>query len=274
MKKFFFNLGLLIIGVILLAVIVWLGCSKSPVSHETSGDISAMSLTSYFPLTSGTNLDFRVIDNSTGDTTRQRYIIGGSIPYSSTQTIFTWLSFDVDHPFYTDTGYLCLDDDVLYYYDDLYSRPEAILSTPFTVGKTWPRFTTSKGILDSGAVIDINYGYNYIKYSDSGLSGGNGGPGDYNPYDGLNPITGGGGSFKNFPSSGSNSYEICTIEDITLTSGITYHNCIKVGSENGDYDYNYWYAPGIGLVKYILGENSDVYPDGKVVGERVPGWNY
>ncbi len=265
MKKFFFNLGLLATAVALLAVIVWIGCSKSPVSYETSGDISAMSLTSYFPLTSGTNLDFRVIDNSTGDTTRQRYIVGGSIPYSGTQTIFTWLSFDVDHPFYTDTGYLCLDDDVLYYYDDLYMRPEAILSTPFTIGKTWQRFTTSKGILDSGAVIDINYDYNYIKYNDSGLSSDN---------DGLNPITDGGWSFKNFPSSGSNSYEICTIEDITLVSGVTYHNCIKVGSKNGDYNYNYWYAPGIGLVKYILGENPDDYPDGKIVGERVPGWNY
>jgi len=98
-------------------------------------------------LTSGTNLDFRVIDNSTNDTTRQRYFVGGTITYSNTQAIFRWISLNVDHPFYTDTGYLYLDDGVLYYYDNLYVRPEAILSTPFAIGKTWQRYSTSKGIL-------------------------------------------------------------------------------------------------------------------------------
>ncbi len=275
MKKLQFNLGLLAMTIILMAAIVWIGCTKSPVSSEASKDLSALSLTSYFPLTTGTNLDFRVIDNSTNDTTRQRYIVGGTITYSNTQAIFQWISLNVDHPFYADTGYLCLDNGILYYYDNLYMRPEAILSTPFEVGKSWQRYGTSKGILDSGMVVDINNNYYYIKYDDTGLSGNNNnGLGDYNPYDNSGPINNDGGSYKNFPSSGSNCFGINTIEDITMSSGITYGDCIKVGSENGDYNYSYWYAPNVGLVKYVLGQNTNDYPDGRIVGERVPGWNY
>ncbi len=272
MKKFLLNLSFLTTAFVLMAAITWIGCSKTPTTNDTSTDLSSLGLTAYFPLNGGSHIDFNVINYATGDTTRERYVIGSSNEYSSTQTIFGWISYDVDHPFFVDTGYLCLDDEILYYYDNLYGRPETILSTPFEVGKTWARYSSAKGILDSGTVIDINYGYDYNKYSDGSSGDGSYGPGDYNPYGGYGYDDG--WSFKNFPSAGSNVYEIYTVEDISLGNGTSYRNCIKVISKNGDLEYDYWYAPGMGLVKYILAEDPNEYPDGKIVGERVPGWNY
>jgi len=273
MKKFLFNLGLLTMAVILMAAITWVGCSDTPTSTETTKDISSQSLTSYFPLSGNSNLDFEVIDYVSNDTTRQRYAVGSANEFSSTQTVYGWISYDVEHPYFVDTGYFCLDNGVLYYYSNLYMRPEAILSTPFEVGKTWARYTTTKGLLDSGTVIDLNYDYEVIKY-DNGSGDDYNGLNDYNPYGIGENDNNGDGSYKNFPSSGSNSYEITAVETVTLKSGTSYNNCICVGSTNGDYHYNYWYAPGVGLIKYVLGQDQNDYPNGRVVGEKVPGWNY
>jgi hypothetical protein len=276
MNKFLFKLTIPTAAAVFLAVLIWSGCTKSPTSMESSNDITSANITTYFPLTSGSNLDFRVIDNTTNDTTRQRYTIGDRLNYSSSQVVLTWISFNIDQPFHVDTGYFCLDDDVLYYYDNLYKRPEVILSKPFTVGKTWQRYSTSKGLLDSNSVIGINGDNYYIKYNDSSLLGGDNNSNGYqNPFNtDTNPNNDNGRTYKNFPSSGNNSFEILDIGDITLNNGVSYSNCIKIGNENGEYKNYYWYAPNVGLVKYVIADDNDTYPNGRIEGEKVQGWNY
>jgi len=275
MKKLIFKLTIPAATAIIMAVLIWSGCTKSPTSVESTNDISSANITTYFPLTSGSNLDFRVIDNSTNDTTRQRYTIGGRLDYGSNQVVLTWISFNIDQPFHVDTGYLCLDGDVLYYYDNLYMRPEALLTKPFAIGKTWQRYSTSKGLLDSNGVISLNGDDYYIKYDDSSLLGGNDNPGGYqNPYNNTNPTGDNGRTYKNFPSSGNNLFEILDVEDVTLSNGISYSDCIRIGNENGEYKNYYWYAPNVGLVKYVIADDDNTYPNGKVEGQKVQGWNY
>ncbi len=99
-----------------------------------------------------------------------------------------------------------------------------ILESPFEIGKTWNRYDTT-------VASDNN---------DDGGSTGDGG--DIN---------------RSVPGSEYLTMTIVAKESVQALDGHVYGNCLKVAWQVGEYAYNYyWYAAGIGLVKYESVSNS------------------
>jgi hypothetical protein len=99
-----------------------------------------------------------------------------------------------------------------------------ILESPFVIGNSWNRNDTSTG---DPTIIDI------------GVDTGNGGGVIYKP-----------------ETDNYSTMSIVSIEDVLALNNITYGHCIKVAWQTGPSTYNYyWYAPGIGLIKFKQGVN-------------------
>jgi len=94
---------------------------------------------------------------------------------------------------------------------------------------------------------------------------------NYNDGDGLPDPYNGNGAAKNFPTMGSNYLEVSAIEDIKLSNGNSFTQCLKVENGSRSSSNYYWYAPGVGLVRYVIGVDPQNYPEGEVVGEVVLG---
>jgi hypothetical protein len=112
------------------------------------------------------------------------------------------------------------------------SRGERILESPFVVGNTWNRFDTSS----TPVINDYDDFYNDDNEINDGY-----------PWD----------TYKTKPDDGYYTMSIVARESVEGLNGINYGNCIKVAWQTGEYSWNYyWYAAGIGLVKYEHNYNS------------------
>lgn len=101
-----------------------------------------------------------------------------------------------------------------------------LLEGPFTVGHSWNRYNTTISTGDDNG--------------DTDTSG-----------------TGGDIQLGSVPGDDYQTMSIVAKESVTALDGHTYGNCVKVSWQIGEYAYNYyWYAAGIGLVKFESVSNA------------------
>ena len=246
-------------GVIVAVILVmfWGGCSDDTITTVTSGgsnDLAVTGVTEYFPLSQGFSSMYEVEND--GITEIVIYTIGKEVSFSG-GTATEWISYQPSIGY--DTGYFKASSTALYYYSDLTSSPDKILELPLKPGQTWIRSDySSTNEQDSTTTffdkyyvfVDTNYVVNPKED-------------DY-----------GGGYAKNYPTAGEISMTVEKIELVQLEDGSVYSGSVKVVNQNTNGTYNvYWFAPGIGLVKYVIGAPSTDGVSGIEMGE-LKSWGY
>ncbi len=232
-----------------LVAAAWLalaGCSESDIigtSNEPSVDPHA--ITFYFPVESGytSTLEVRESDGRTGTIT---FKVGDVVPFGSSSAV-QWFH-QAGSGF--DTSYIRVNGTAIYLYETFSSSPERILQGPLVQGSSWTRYPTIDTPLDTTSIVtgETDLGDLVDKDGDNG---------------------GGGGAAKSFPTTGSNEMRVERVETILLTSGSSFAGCAKVTNQLSDGSENqYWFAPGYGLVKYVIGA-TESFPSGRQTGELV-----
>lgn len=231
--------ALLLTILIMVFGATWIGCSDSeefvtkydPTNTGDGGAISS-EVTYYFPLYEGYKTVYRVIE---GDTEYPESFTVGRVVYKTTGTYLPWISYSPGRG--ADTGYFQVNTSELFYFERIGVAAERILALPLTIGATWDRTTSLSTGGDDVIIIDEQ---------DAG-----------DPI--VDTVDYGGYIAKNFPSTGEGTMEVVATESVTLTTGESFSGSVKIVNRNTDGTYNqYWYAPGIGLVKYILGSPSTI----------------
>ncbi len=239
--------GLLLAGLVLVAVA---GCSNNSVGSGDSFS-SPSRIEDYFPMSQGYSTQYDV-SYPNGTTEIVTFEVG---PPALVQggTANKWFVYDQNGN--RSTSYLAETGSDLFFYETQNSSPERILSLPLKRGATWNRFDTNNDQITTGqGDITISTGLK------GQLNGGGQGQGQTNGNGG--PIAG-----KNFPTSGSNEVYVDGFETVMLSNGGVYSGALKLrNGGNGGYNF-YWFAPGVGLVKYVIGAPSPESTDGAVVGE-------
>jgi hypothetical protein len=242
LKKLFF-IFLFAVVLFTISLIVY-SCSDNVNSYTSNAQPS---LGQYFPLTAGKNMIFTVTNNWSHTISRNLHTIGTPVQIDG-KSIFPWTQQNIQYPQFKDTGYFYVDGNSLYYFDGAGAAPEKVLEAPLTVGRSWLRFTPVNVNQGLDNLLDILTGNNGGKASDSSDTGG---------------LT----ATKSFPTIGANYFIIGAIEEINLDNGNSYQNCIRVENQSNGFTNYYWYAPGVGLVRYVINATPNSYPGGEIVGE-------
>ena len=246
----------------IFAAILWIGCSDSDITVSSTAE-TGLNIETYFPLKTGTSAQFMEVDFALNDTTYHSFTVGSNIIIGGRQ-VHCWISEFADRPTEIDTGYIFYLDEALYYFENYSEIPEKLLASPLEVGNMWLRFDASQTELDDNNYIDIFTGIENDKNSNDIFSGD-----FYDNKDGDGEGEDGPIVKKCFPTTGSNYFVIAAIEDINFENGNLFENCLKIENSVGDAMNYYWYSPGIGLIKYAIGVDSENYPDGEIVGQII-----
>jgi len=211
----------------------WVGCTNETTSTlDSSGYTTTGQLNSYFPTNQGRVSTFQ-IRQADGSTELITMTAGPQTTISNRPATMWLVKHGNNAP---DTSYSVVTDSSVYFYENAGATPERILKLPLQPGNTWDRYT----------YIDIN----------TGIDSGNGGGGP----DTLQGTNGGGMrgiNAKSFPTEGANTLRIDKSETVSLSNGEVYAGAVRVSNtnDNGLTNY-YWYVPGLGLTKYLLGAGS------------------
>lgn len=228
-----------IIGLALTAAAIgWVGCSDTTkiITEPTQQEPSQIG--NYFPLTEGKTSVFTI--TKSGISSEARFTIGDKVRIGNANAV-QWL---INASGVYDTSYFVQTDSALYYLETPFAEPEKILSLPFDIGHSWPRY----------------YNYNITGNSTGDLGTWIQPGGGDNPF-GNNDTTGGdndGAASKNYPSEGGNTFTVIGTETVTLGGSLgSYAGALKIKNVGwgGSTNY-YWYVPGLGLVKYQLETND------------------
>ncbi|MBN2226572.1 MAG: hypothetical protein JW763_04345 [candidate division Zixibacteria bacterium] len=250
---------LITLALSMLALAGFYGCSDdSPTDAELSSGIDAFNaVVEYFPVQEGVSADFTITDNVNSSEGHQRICIGKSVRVNGRQ-VYQWLFTNLDYPSLVDTGYLYGENNALYYFELGDSQAERILEAPFIQGRSWERYDVDITAEDEEET--------YTYALDSNLTGYNGKEqvddpqDDYIEYNESAPAL-------TTPVTGSNELKIRAVEEALETeSGLEFDDCLRVENLDGGYVNRYWYAAGVGLVRYAL-RISEKYPEGEIVGE-------
>jgi hypothetical protein len=243
------TLVFVMLGTLCIFCMVIMGCTTGPSSSVSSELTDVNDIDTYFPVVEGYRTTYEV---TSGNTTTETitFEVGPEVQFGLSRA-HKWLITDDSGD--TELSYLLVRDNAVYYYANVRTIPEKILSLPLSPGSTWERFTPTT-VTDTAAEI-TNTEYNSL----------------YDKFGGDKTYTGMDVPFqKTFPSAGANEVSVDAVEDIGLQSGVTYSGAIrlKIAGPVGKYNY-YWFAPDIGLTRYVIGASEDNYTDGDVVGELI-----
>jgi len=224
---------------LLVATILTLGCSNNFVQSVNPYVYGSSASAEYFPLLEGYHTTYQ-ITNSNGSSEIISYTVGREVPFLA-DSATEWIS---DDNVSKKTNYFVMDGNTLKYYENDKSTPEVVLEFPLTLGKTWSRFDNpASHINDTGTTV-------------------------VNPL--LKDSSNVGVSFVSFLSEGVSLMTVDKIESIELSNGVFYSDAIRVSNDAGGSSHNYfWYAPGVGLVKYVLGAVDSQNPVGAVGSELI-----
>ena len=213
------------------AMLMWAGCSdNNDVIVSGNNTIQLSGVESYYPLTEGYQTTYAVHDIGGSDVTITNRITG-----TDTTQGFALICQTAQIGLTTDTGYFYLGADAILYFDYPSATPEKFLQTPLTNGSVWDRFPTIQDDF-SGILPDWNNGNN--------------------------------SNSKTVPTDGSSQMIVVGSDFVTLSHGDSYSFAIKVVNTGSNGTQNaYWFVPGVGLVKYILGVSQNDPTTGNVVGE-------
>ncbi len=246
MSKQFIS-GLLISTAVILSL-AWIGCSDDTITTvsppgSNDGTSTASDVVYYFPLNEDYQTIYDVV-NSDGTKESETYTVGKEVPRGSA-TAIEWLSYTSSNG--KDTGYFQATATALYYFEDLGATAEKIIELPLVVGESWPRYEDGSLLSDYEDGIDIIFD-NDFKFPDSS--------------DFID------GTQKNYPTTGLSIMTVTAIEKLLLDNGAYYSGAVKITNANTTGTYNiYWFAPGVGLVKYIIGASAMDATTGGKVGE-------
>ena len=255
MKRVLILMGILTVSVMLS--VIWIGCSETPTT-TSSDQTNLADVTEYFPLNAGSSLYYMVTNAYTSDTAYKKYTVGNQVLNGET-VVFSWSMTDMDYTNLSETGYVYVSDNSIFHYENSGDIPEKLLEAPFEIGNVWRRYTAPDDYYDDDGLATEDDG--------TGKDDDNGGVGE-----GNDDVIGGkygDGNAKSYPSLGSNYFIVSALEDIKLDNGNSYDDCIKIENSTSTSTNCYWYAPGVGLVKYIQNINDETFPDGEVVGEII-----
>lgn len=243
------------IGSCFLAIsLIWAGCSSGGnITINSSNDITS-SVENFFPVEAGSIREYS-ISNPNGTIDTVSFEIGSTVPFGSKLTK-EWIA--VDQFGVKSTSLVTISPSAIVFYETPNAPGETILALPLEAGASWLRYGESSDdseIGDSfgGLITNLN-GKGEPADADSTVDGKSG-----------DPIDAG----KNFPIDGSETLIVDGFEKVLLSNGEVYSDAVKLRNGGlGGVNY-YWFAPGTGLVKFVLRGQTDGSEVGATVGELI-----
>ncbi|MCH9024617.1 MAG: hypothetical protein IH931_04710 [candidate division Zixibacteria bacterium] len=235
--------------ILIISAFAW-GCSGHFVTASDPASFSNNDVVVYFPLDESYQATFELTEVNRASEIIV-FKIGKKIPFledSATQ----WISKIGSS---VDTGFVVVSSSSLTIYESRNSAGEKILDIPLTVGKSWSRFSS----IGAGSEDDFT-----IIITDNKLTNDTGSTGDS------------GVTNKSFPTDGSDEMVVDKFESIQLSNGDYYSNTVRISNGGSGSTRNYyWFAPGVGLVKYVIGSLDANDPTGNIEAELIShGFSY
>lgn len=240
--------GLIAVALILTSLIT--GCADNSVSTGGKATAGNRDISYYFPTSEGYTTQYEV-SRPNGTSEIITYEVGPQISIQGFNGR-KWYVYDKNGS--RSTSFIVQTSSDLYFYESITSPAENILSLPLSPGSSWPRFTTNDQTSDGS--IDT-----------TGGTGGSGLKGFLDNGTNSNDNKDGSVAGKNFPTDGSNTLLVESIETVVLSSGASFSGAVKLTNGGSGGINSYWFAPGVGLVKYVIGAQSADSNDGATVGE-------
>ena len=233
-----------IVAIILIfSAFAW-GCSGHFVTASDPASFSNNDVVEYFPLDESyqTTFELKEVNRASEFIV---FKIGKKIPFLEDSAV-QWISVTGSS---VDTGFIVVSSSSLTIYESSNSAGEKVLDIPLTVGKSWSRFSSiSTGTEDDFTII----------ITDNKLTNDTGNTGDS------------GVAEKSFPTDGSSVMTVDKYESIQLSNGDYYSNTVRISNDGGGSTRNYyWFAPGVGLVKYVIGSLDANEPKGNIEAELI-----
>lgn len=225
-------------GLVFSGMLMWAGCTDNNDIIVSSYDNTHSSgVESYYPLSEGYQTVYAVRDIGGSNMTVVNRITGNDVSQGYTLVRQTSLYGQT-----IDTGYFYVGGKAILFFDSPSSVPEKFLQTPLSNGSAWNRFQSPQDDF-TNILPDLDKG------------------------NGSNP--------KIVPVEGSSLMVVSGTEFVSLALGGTYSHAVKVVNTGSNGTQNaYWFAPGVGLVKYIHGVSHSDPTTGNVVGELISYGQY
>ncbi|MCK5127838.1 MAG: hypothetical protein KAR42_16395 [candidate division Zixibacteria bacterium] len=213
-----------IMGVFLIFSILGLvGCSDNKFSTTVSSVTPNASPKTYIPVTSGWRVSYAQLEPE-----RVSYYVEITDPVVIDGHQGVTVRRTNNETGQNTYSYIYATATAIYESSSLSSPGQKILESPFTAGHSWDRYESSVAFDDEPAGDTTDSGGDII--------------------DGAN---------KTVPGEEYGRMFIVGFESVPALDGHLYANCLKVAWQSEEYSYNYyWYAAGIGLVKFESVPNS------------------
>lgn len=236
---------------LMMLTLTWTGCSDDTVrgSLEPSPYLN-VPVARYFPIAEGYSTQLSV-SYADGGSAIHTYEIGAPQMYNY-YTAYPLRVYSKAQ--LASTSYLVVTDSALFIFENGGSTAAKVLDLPLYAGRTWDR---NDGSELTGLTNDSDLG---TGGEDTG--GGQTENGD-NPSDPDGP--------QLFPSTvGQQTMTVQARETIYLPDGQAFSGTYRVQNENASGGKNYyWYAPGVGLVKYVINADPNDMTHGAEVGTLI-----
>jgi hypothetical protein len=237
--KFELVLKLLIAAVIAIVVFGCTQQSTNDPSLSMAGAAGAMA--AYFPSAQGWTSVFDV--SSSGSSAELTFYVGGQTVVQG-QTAYRWVIIPSQGT--PDTNYVVVGPTSVLVYQDTLSTTSAehLLQAPLTAGSSWYRYPELvDATQDTLSILtDINGGK-------------------------MDTTVPGPGVRKLLPVDGGNELTVEAVEELSTMYNRHFSGVVKISNTDRNGSINsYWFAPGVGLVKYVIGATTQ-NPDGVTVGE-------
>jgi len=229
--------------ILILSAFAW-GCSGHFVTASDPASFSNNDVVEYFPLDESYQATFELKEVNRASEIIV-FKVGKKIPFLEDSATL-WISKIGSS---VDTGFVVVSSSSLTIYESSNSAGEKVLDIPLTVGKSWSRFSSiSAGTEDDFTII----------ITDNKLTNDTGSTGDS------------GVANKSFPTDGSAVMTVDKFESIQLSNGDYYSNTVRISNGGSGSTRNYyWFAPGVGLVKYVIGSLDANDPTGNIKAELI-----
>ena len=239
----------IVVVILIISAFAW-GCSGHFVTASDPVSFSNSDVVQYFPLDESYQSTFELTEVNRSSEIIV-FKVGKKIPFLEDSAV-QWISRIGNS---VDTGFIVVSSSSLTIYESSNSAGEKVLDIPLTVGKSWSRFSSiSAGTEDDFTII----------ITDNKLTNDSGNTGDS------------GVANKSFPTDGSAVMTVDKYESIQLSNGDYYSNTVRISNDGSGGTKNYyWFAPGVGLVKYVIGSLNSNEPTGNIEAELIShGFTY
>lgn len=243
-------------AVLLLLLAFAVGCSDGTDSATSSSSpFLAKPVTQYFPIAP----DFgsvMMVKNPDGRTETVTYQFGNMMLMGGHEA-YPWIEYDSRNN--ASLSYLVAVDSALFLYEYAGAQPQKLLDLPLVPGATWDRFDAAE-LTQSSDVSDPT-DPDAPDYKDPGTQ------------DTSSVDPGGDGDPQLSPGdlvTGGREMMVTAIETIELNNGLVFSGAVRIRNVDAYGNTNhYWFVPGVGLAKYVLGVSTYNPYDGNQVGEIV-----